>query len=250
MEIVIILIACILCVLTGKYIVRKYTKSKKLVWELELDENLENSKPAAVKKQSINTPFQESERKDSSYAFDDSDLWQIEEMVSGSGLKMREIRSGAYVTDLLDMYKDLTIETVRKDKYEQKFLTELGINKNPKNYWDCYMNFYEAISLTLGEVYMKILATHIDTLAKKREQLIITDDYGHNDCEKWDSEKKKFIKNIATPYISKEFNGRHGSSFKLILKFIEGPNDTEMPDFTFNMMDYYIDKLLSIKSKK
>lgn len=125
MEIVIILIACILCVLTGNYIVRKHQKSRKLDWELELDENQGNSESAATNKQSINTASRESERKDSDNAFDDSDLSQIEEMVSGSGLKMRDIRSGAYVTDLLDMYKDLTIDTLDKDEYEKNFLLKL-----------------------------------------------------------------------------------------------------------------------------
>lgn len=250
MDIVIACFAFALFALAVYCLEQKLQKTRRLDWILELEKNQRIWEAVTINKKSIKFALQENELKYGYDGFNDSDLRLLEAMLSGSSLNIHDVRSGAYVTDLLEMYKDLTLEPLEEDKREERTLTEITIVKKPKDYWDCYSNLNSAASLVLGEVYVKILAVHIDALARRREQLIITDDYGHNDCEQWISEKKRFIKNIATPYISKKFNSRRGPNFKLLLKFIEGPNDTEMPDFTFNMMDYYIDELLSARPKK
>jgi len=236
-------IALIICVLADIYIRTRHSKATKP--HSKSTKSSESSQPPTTQKQLTHSFLQEDKSQDSVAHFDDSRSDTIQYCITGTGLKMPKLRSGEYLIDLLDIYKEQMIGSAEYENTINGLYERGELKSNPKSYDECYDNMYAAFDLIITKNYTDIFEAHIDTLIRKRKQLITIDDYGYKDCVKWEAEKRSFIKNIVTPSISRTFNDRPGPNFKSLYKFMQDPERTELSEYAFNIMDYKIDELSS-----
>lgn len=62
---------------------------------------------------------------------------------------------------------------------------------------------------TLEPVLRKIIAPHVETLARKRGQLLARDDYGVEDRRAWDREIERFFMKVVEPRLPEESTDAH-----------------------------------------
>jgi hypothetical protein len=236
-----------LCISGSFYLGRGIDKSQ--VSKAKAPMNAWHTQPKDPLKSNQKTPNQKNESLNPN-AFDGSDFCKIKDRVRGE-LKVADIRSGE--PRLRNIYEEMLTTTKGKDGCNKE-LSELyetkTVVKTPRNYEELYNNFTFLADQIFTDNYFSLLETHCKVLSRKRKQLITIDDYGHQEREKWEEEKRNFIKKIVAPSLTEKFKNHPEINIDEIYNHVFGYTLNKNPDDLLETMDECIDYYSSKNQEK